>query len=40
VHSESVALPGGDGGEIAVPDVAVDLVEVDSLLAAVLGNQA
>ena len=29
VHPEAVALTGGDGGQVAVPDVAVDLVEVD-----------
>src|ERR687896_642527 len=40
VDTEAVALAGGDGGQVAVPDVAVDLIEVDPLLAAVLGDQA
>ena len=40
VDAEAVALPGCDGGQIAVPDVAVDLVEVDALLGAVLADQA
>ena len=40
VDAETVALVRLDGREVAVPDVAVDLVEVDPLLAAVLGDQA
>ena len=40
VHPEAVPLTGRDGGQIAVPDVAVDFVEVDPLLAAVLADKA
>ncbi len=40
VYPEAVTLTGCDGGQVAVPHVAVDLVEVDALLAAVLGDQA
>ncbi len=40
VHPEAVALARCDCGQVAVPDVAVDLVEVDALLAAVLADQA
>ena len=37
---EAVALARGDGRQVAVPDEAVDLVEVDPVLGAVLGDQA
>ena len=40
VHPESVSLPRRDGRQVAVPHVAVDLVEIDPLLGAVLGDQA
>ena len=40
VHPEAVALARGDRRQVGVPDVAVDLVEVDPFLGAVLGDQA
>ena len=40
VHPEAVALTRGHRRQIGVPDVSVDLVEVDPLLGAVLGDQA
>src|SRR3954469_9757014 len=40
VYPVAVPLTGRDGGQIAVPHVAVDLVEVHPLLSAVLGDQA
>ncbi len=38
VHPEAVALTRGHRRQIGVPDVSVDLVEVDPLLGAVLGD--
>ena len=40
VDPESVPLPRGDGGQVGVPDVPVDLVEPDPDLGAVLLDQA
>src|SRR5882757_10834823 len=40
VDPKTVALPWRDGGQVAVPHVAVDLVEGDAFLGAVLGDQA
>ena len=40
VHPEAVALAGADGRQVGVPDEAVDLVELDACLGAVLGDQA
>ena len=40
VHPEPVALPGRDGRQVAMPDVAVDFVESDGGFDAVVGDQA
>ena len=40
VDPEPVPLPRGDGGQVGVPHVAVDLVELDARLGAVPGDQA
>ncbi len=40
VHAKPVPLTWGDGRQVAMPDVAVDLVEVDPRLGPVLGDQA